>query len=272
MLPDSDALEALHERIRAVLRQLNACGSSRVTELTTLSELGAIAKEWLRTSASLRAVPNVNTANIDEIDSLMNSVLTKTTGRSRASNYYSSLDQVNKRFIPEVLVPLIKAEGSPDQVSARQLHTLLAPHLLPEEVHYVDEASRCLTLQCFRAAIIMLWSAAIARLHRAIETLGFAAFNAASAAASSRGGGPFNRLTKSLSITSLPELQRTRDFDIIVIGMELWKYDLQTFQELDRLLGTRNDSAHPGTLQPTALDVQQFATKLQAYIFQPIRP
>jgi hypothetical protein len=49
--------------------------------------------------------------------------------------------------------------------------------------------------------------------------------------------------------------------------MELWKYDLQVFEELDRLLGIRNSAAHPGMLKPTALDVQQYASKLGTYIF-----
>lgn len=71
-------------------------------------------------------------------------------------------------------------------------------------------------------------------------------------------------------VKSLPELQGSPDSDLLIIGMELWKYDLQTFEELKRLLGIRNGAAHPGMFQPSALDVQQFATKVAGLVFKKI--
>jgi len=72
-------------------------------------------------------------------------------------------------------------------------------------------------------------------------------------------------------ITSLPELQQLRDFDLLVVGMELWRYDLQAFQDLERLLGVRNGAAHPGTATPGILDVEHFATKLAQRVFSTIK-
>ena len=112
----------------------------------------------------------------------------------------------------------------------------------------------------------MLWAAAISRLHQAIEKVGFNAYNTALNQTAQKKGSPFNRVSKT-PVASLPELQRCRDFDLIVVGMQLWKYDLQVFEELDRLLGIRNSAAHPGMLKPSAIDVQQYASKLTAYVF-----
>jgi hypothetical protein len=113
----------------------------------------------------------------------------------------------------------------------------------------------------------MLWAAAISRIHGAIEKLGFNAYNEALDQTTQKKGNPFNRVSKT-SVTSLPELQRCRDFDLLVVGMALWKYDLQVFEELDRLLGIRNSAAHPGMLKPSALDVQQYASKVGSCIFE----
>ena len=110
----------------------------------------------------------------------------------------------------------------------------------------------------------------MSRLHAAIEKIGFNAYNAAVDQTVQKKGSPFNRVSKT-QVSSLPELQRARDFDLLVVGMDLWKYDLQVFEELDRLLGIRNSAAHPGMLKPNALDVQQYATKLRTYVFSVVR-
>ncbi|HET6958954.1 MAG TPA: hypothetical protein VFI56_20305 [Vicinamibacterales bacterium] len=78
-----------------------------------------------------------------------------------------------------------------------------------DEAAYLDEAGRCLTVQCHRAAVMMLWTAAIARFHSAITLKGFAAFNAAVDAAIAKKGQPFNRIKDG----------------------ELFGYDLQIYQE-----------------------------------------
>ena len=151
-------------------------------------------------------------------------------------------------------------------MASRQLLAEFAGKVSSEEQPYLEEAARCLTLHCNRAAIIMLWAAAMSRFHSAIERIGFNSYNTALDQALLKKGTPFNRLSKN-TIASLPELQRSRDFELLVIGMALWKYDLQVFEELDRLLGIRNSAAHPGMLRPNALDVQQYASKIGSYVF-----
>lgn len=106
----------------------------------------------------------------------------------------------------------------------------------------------------------------MSRIHSAVEKIGLNAYNLALEQTALKKGNPFNKVSKN-PVASLPELQRSRDFDLIVVGMELWKYDLQVFEELDRLLGIRNSAAHPGMLKPTALDVQQYASKVATYVF-----
>jgi len=118
----------------------------------------------------------------------------------------------------------------------------------------------------------MLWAAAIARFHRAVINRGFDAYNKAVDSVTSKKGFPFNRVNAGAKLSSLPELQRSRDADLLIIGMELFQYDLQCYQELERMLGQRNDCAHPGMNSPGALDVNQFATKLRVLAFDAVSP
>jgi len=266
MLPSSDELEAFHDRLQAVDAQLAKLKAAEVTDTGLIEQLADASKSWLRISAGLTAEGAFDAKVLAEVDGVMQAILASTRTRARASAYRSKLEPVLDRFTERILVPLIRIEGSPTHVAARQIESVFEGLVAPEEREYIDEAARCMTARCYRATIIMLWAAAIARLHRAVEQVGFDRFNQAVAQVSARKRNPYNRF-KGSAIKSLPELQRGRDSDLLIVGMELWGYDLQVFEELERLLGTRNSAAHPGMLRPTALDVQQFATKLAALVF-----
>jgi hypothetical protein len=270
MLPSSDDLEALHARVKHAAAALKKVGGAEVTKTETKATLAAIAREWLKLSPLLRHSNVCDAAVLDSYDEDMQALLSGTTTRARASALRKRLEQFIEKAVDQIIVPLIQFEGSPRQVAARQIQSAFPSTLEAEEAIYIEEAARCLTVQAFRAAIIMLWAAGVARMHRAIVNRGFNAFNSAVDLCATKKGAPFNRIKENAKISSLPELQRSRDADVLVVGLELFGYDLQTFQELDRLLGTRNDAAHPGQFQPNGLDVQQFAQKLGVHIFQAV--
>lgn len=266
MLPSSEEVEAFVARVREADGRLAKLKGLEVKKADLIQVLAVLAKDWLRLSQRLRVSDVHDVATLQALDSLMNDVLNSTSTRARASAYRKKLAPLLSGYNESVLIPLIRFEGSPRQVAARQLQQTFETVVGPDEATYIDEASKCVGAHCFRAAIIMLWAAAVARIHRAVEAVGFSAFNAAVQATAKKKGDPYKRVTGN-EVTSLPELQKLRDFDLLVVGMELWKYDLTTFQELDRLLGTRNGAAHPGMLHPTALDVQQYAAKLAEIVF-----
>lgn len=220
-------------------------------------------------SAALRSSGLIDSDVLDRYDGGMREVLSATKRRSRRTLYVQKLRPLSDQFTDAISVPIIRHEGSPRPVAARTLREDLAKYLSEDEKSYVEEAALCVTVGCNRAAIIMLWAAAVSRLHRAIENVGFSTFNSAIQSAP-KAGQPYNRIRNRSRVSSLPELQRTPDSDILIIGMDLWKYDLQAYKELERLLGIRNDAAHPGMANPSLLDVQQFASKVGQFVFQQI--
>jgi hypothetical protein len=270
MMPSADDLEEFHDRIHRIDSDLAKLKSAEVrSELQT--ELAKCAREWLRLSTALKHDADGYLPSLGAYDIAMTEILNATKQRSRASAFRTRLAPFRDAFMDKVVVPLMRYEGSPAQVAARQLEMLFAGSVTTEEAQYVAEAARCSSLHCHRAAIILLWAAAIARFHAEIQRIGFAAFNNAVATASAIKGAPYNRIQKGLVINSLGELQRGRDFDVIAVGMDIWKYDLQAFEELDRLLGVRNSAAHPGMFSPTSLDVRQFAEKVKRYVFDTVK-
>jgi hypothetical protein len=267
MIPSSDQLESFFERLNKLDRDLAKLKGAEVRNIVIIAEIKAVSKEWLRISEALRVAEALPQENLNFADAHFKELFQCTSARTRASAYQKKLAPVLSSSTDRIVVPVIRFEGSPSQVASRQLLGEFVGKVTAEENAYLEEAARCLSSRCNRAAIIMLWAAAISRIHGAIEKLGFNAYNEALDQTTQKKGNPFNRVSKT-SVTSLPELQRCRDFDLLVVGMALWKYDLQVFEELDRLLGIRNSAAHPGMLKPSALDVQQYASKVGSCIFE----
>ncbi len=266
MTPSSDQLEAFLERLNSLDRELLKRKGAEVRKAETVTEIKAVCKEWLRFSEALRWMDALPQENLSFVDAQLQQLLQSTNARTRSSAYRKKLSPVVSSFTERIVVPVIRFEGSPSQVASRQLMSEFNGKVSPDEQSYLEEAARGLASRCNRAAIILLWAAAMARLHAAIEKLGFNAYNAALDRVTQKKKSPFSKVSKA-TVTSLPELQRVRDFDLIVVGMELWKYDLQVFDELDRLLGVRNNAAHPGMLKPLGIDVQQYASKVGTYVF-----
>lgn len=269
MTPTSDQLEAFLDRIQALEKELGKLKGAEVRKAENIAEIRTISKEWLKLSEALKSMEALPQENLSFIDNHLKKTLQATDVRTRSSSYRNNLGPVVSQFTDQIIIPIIRFEGSPSQVASREVLREFTGKIFPDEQAYLEEAARCLASKCRRAAIIMIWAAAVARMHGAIERVGFNAYNVALNAASQKKGNPFSRISRT-TVSSLPELQRSRDFDLMVVGMELWKYDLQVFEELDRLLGIRNSAVHPGMLRPTALDVQQYASKINACVFEVI--
>jgi hypothetical protein len=267
MLPSSDEVEALVARAKACERSLGKLGSSQNIPGATKTEALAVAREWLRVSPQVRSSGICSAAQLSLLDQGMQGIVAKAATASRASALRKGLREFAAQAPHDVVIPLIQHAGNPRQVLARQVSAAFSG-LSQEELAYIDEAARCVTVEAYRAAMIMLWASGVSRIHTAVVTKGFAAFNSALTLTQAKKTHPYSIVKGDLAIKSPPDLQRIADGPLLVIGMELFGYDLQVYQELARLLGQRNDSAHPGMASPKALDVAQFAAKLNQYVFQ----
>lgn len=264
MTPSSEDLEAFQER---VAKASNALGlNHNFTKAEHNNILAELAREWLKLSSSLKESVEGLLPVLDKFDACMTDVLKATKGRTRASVFRKYLSPFKSQFLDELLVPLMRHEGSPSQSAARQLEGVFEGMISSEEGQYIGEAARCSASRCNRAAIVMLWAAAIARLHAEVQNVGFVSYNAALAESTKKKGHPYSRV-QNANVTSLADLQLRSDFDLLVIGMALWNYDSQTFEELNRCLNIRNSAAHPGSFEPSSLDVRQFAEKVKRYVF-----
>ena len=268
-MPSSDELEDFYRRLTNLRAQVTQQGAAELAgDAAVVQAVVTLAKEWLRLSQRLRAAGIVDLSTLALCDGHMGELLVGRGDSRRADTHYRRhLNAVDGAFTGAVIIPVVKHEADPRQVMTRDLRAALDPHLTAPEKAYAEEALKCVAEACNRAGIVLLWAAAVTRFHGAVERLGFPVFSRALANTATKRAYPFTAVRDRNPVASRPELQRVPDFTILVAGMELWNYDLQAFNELARLLETRNNAAHPGMASPRPLDVQHFTDKLIERVF-----
>ena len=116
-----------------------------------------------------------------------------------------------------------------------------------DESEYLQEAIDSANAGFHRAAIVLGWCAAIARIQKKIQVLGFGTFNAASTSIKNQTSGRHKRWNKEFTITTVGELQTVFDNDLITVCEDMGLLDSN---QADRLIDVdfqyRNHSAHPG--------------------------
>ena len=115
-----------------------------------------------------------------------------------------------------------------------------------DETAYLDEAQRCLTVDGLRACVVLGWCAAMSRIHRKIEAIGFDRFSEATREMHAKTTGRFKPFRKQFTIESRSELQTVFDTDLLWVLEYLELIDNNQHQRLRHCFELRNNSAHPG--------------------------
>jgi hypothetical protein len=123
---------------------------------------------------------------------------------------------------------------------------------------YLKEAVDCARTGFIRAAAVMGWCAAIARIHKAVERIGFAKFNVASAEMASQTQGRFKKFNRPQSVTSISDLQLVFDTDLVWILEGMQVIDANQHARLRSCFELRNHSAHPGEAPVTDYNLLSF--------------
>jgi hypothetical protein len=173
------------------------------------------------------------------------------------TSYLDTLDGLTKKFKADVILPL---QTAPPPLKETSIFDELFASLGETDIDdaYLKEAVDCARANFIRAATVMGWCAAVARIHRAIEKNGFQKFNVASAAMASQTQGRFKKFNKPQSVTSISELQLVFDTEILWILEGMQVIDANQHARLRSCFELRNHSAHPGEAPVTDYNLLSF--------------
>lgn len=189
-------------------------------------------------------------------------------GNSRTTAYLRTLDAAIKNFRRDLILPLQKAPTPRASPSAALLAEVLKGLPDPAEDEYLSEAVACARQGFFRAAAVLGWCAAVDRIHRTIERVGFVNFNVTSARMASEAKGRFKRFNAPQNVSSLSDLRAVFDTNLLWILEGMGLIDLNQHTRLRSCFELRTQCAHPGDAPVTEFNLMSYFSDLNEVVLR----
>jgi hypothetical protein len=179
-------------------------------------------------------------------------------------SYTSTLTKVTSRFRDEIILPI---QASPTMSSTTPLDDVIARLPNSDENVYLQEAVDCAKAAFLRAAVVLGWCAAIDRIHRKIESVGFVQFNVTSVKMAAQSKGRYKRFNQALKVSSLGELREIFDTVVLWVIEGMGLVDANQHTRLRSCFDLRCQCAHPGEAPITEYNLMSFFSDLDHIIF-----
>ena len=262
-----NTLREIHAEIRALRKDVNAEKANTIAKKSLRERAEALGTRWF-SEVSEPLLNNYGfSADLVEPYSQSFARLIKISAPNNLKkSYLDTLGALASSFRDDLLIPVQKHPKSSSDVSL--LAGLLQGLPDPNENEYLQEAVNCARDHYYRAAVVLGWCAAIDRIHRTIEKIGFGQFNATSASMASQTKGRFKRFNSPQNVGSVSELREVFDTIILWIleGMQLIDSNQQT--RLRSCFDLRCQCAHPGDAPLTEYNLLSYFSDLNEIIFK----
>ncbi|MFX1483931.1 MAG: hypothetical protein ACFFCP_12190 [Promethearchaeota archaeon] len=185
---------------------------------------------------------------------------------TKTSTYARILDEILDDFEESLLLPAHIFAG--EIVDVAHLEKILESIIDEDERRYLEQAIGCARHGFLSGSVVLGWSAAIDRMQKKIEQLGFDQFNAKAQEMKNKDKGRFKRFNKKFTVTSLNELRAdVFDTDLLWVLEGLGLIDKAQHDSLDDCYTKRCNAAHPGEAQISRANLASFYSDLKRYIF-----
>lgn len=256
-----NAIEDSSKRLRAEIRLTKAKNINRKTTKDSAAKICNMWFEQLEPSLAQFGVPDDIRKKYHD---LFTSLLQLAIRNSYKATYLKALEETTRDFKDDLFVVVMKSAGR--TVSVTHLTKILGS-ATKEEKDYLNEALGCASQKFFRASVVLGWCAAVHRMHKIVEKLGFDEFNRKSEEMKTAGG-RFKRWNKSFVTHSISDLRLTVFDNDLLWVMEFWGLiDGNQHERLSICFTMRSNSAHPGEAPITEDNLASFYSDLKAFVF-----
>lgn len=189
-------LHLLETRLRKLQREVINNETGRIGKVSIRNEASAIADQWVEEVRSpLEHRFHLPKETIEEYAAGFKRLYILSRPNNHKSSYLETIDALLRKFKDRLILPVQQYSLRLDQVI--DLTTLINGLPDPAESEYLKEAVECALHGYTRAAIVLGWCAAMDRIQRKIEHIGFDKFNQASHSMAAQTAGRFRRLIRS---------------------------------------------------------------------------
>jgi hypothetical protein len=259
------SLEALDIELKRLERIISKQTSKQIRDQPTKEAVKKCARGWFENITKQLEFYGVAIDNVAKFDKLFNSLLSMTFKDSMKSKYLETLKQIRQSFNEDISIPVHIFTG--DISNFDQLDAILTS-LGEDEKPLMKEAINCARAGYLRATIVLGWAAAINRMHKIVELMGFDEFNKKSKQLNDINEGRYKRFKKYFHVVNLPDLQASVFDDDLLWVLEFCDFfDNNQHERLSACFVMRNTSAHPGASVNTEDNVVSFYSDLKSIIF-----
>ena len=195
---------------------------------------------------------------------LFRRLLALSTKGAQSSQYTTLIEDILKNFHDDILIPALRYSSKGIDLTVIDKIVSAAT---PEEKDYLDEAVGCAKENYLRAATILTWCAAIHRMHKVVEKIGFDVFNAKSLEMKGVTSGRYKRFKKSFEIHSISELRTVFDNDLLWVLEYMQLLDGNQHDRLEICFTMRNNSGHPGEAKISEPNFQSYCSDVYEFVF-----
>lgn len=260
-----DDLKAFLEDLKALRRDVKAERVSAISKKDIRERAEELGSRWFSDLAPVLASSTYFSAELVERYSAGCVRLIRLSAPSNLrKSYVDTLDDLIKPFRNELILPVQQGfgEGSASSTFAA-FFTGIAD---ADESAYLQESISCAKAGYYRAAVVLGWSAAINRIHRKIEAVGFSKYNVISAQMTSQAKGRFKRFNQTQSVASISELREVFDTTILWIVEGIGLIDSNQHTRLRSCFDMRCHGAHPGDAPITEYNLLSFFSDIDQIV------
>jgi hypothetical protein len=256
----AEALAKLQAELLGLARAVKALDGDRVSRKAILDDAKRIGTSWFSEVRPAIEGGVVASEVLDRYGKGFERLVRISSPNNRKASYVGALDALTKKFKAEILLPI---QTAPPPANATSVFDKLFASLSDSDIDdaYLKEAVDCARAGFIRAAAVMGWCAAIARIHRTVEKAGFAKFNVTVVTMVSQTQGRFKnfkKFSKARNVMSLSDLQLVSDTEVLWILEGMLLIDANQHTRLSSCSDLRNHSAHPGEAPVTDYNLLSF--------------
>jgi len=262
-----ETLQQFHRDLKALKTDVGKEAGPAIARLTLRERAEHLATAWFSGIApELAKHPTLSAETVEAYSGCFARLLKLSKPNNRKTSYLEALACVLKRFHDELILPIQMEPKISKEVSL--LSKLFADLASPDEDAYMKEAVACASHQLYRGAAVLGWCAAIDRIHRVVEKVGFAKFNSTSQSMAAATSGRFKRYSSPTNVNSVSELREIFDSNILWIleGMQL--VDSNQHTRLRSCFDLRCQCSHPGEAPVTEYNLLSFFSDINEILFK----
>jgi hypothetical protein len=262
-----DKLRQFHRDLKKLRTQISKETGRLVSKKGLCAEEERLSSFWFSDLVpTLSKQASLNPGDIEAYSTHFHSLLKLSKPNNLRTRHIEIISLCLKKFSDALIIPIQKQPNVQKEVSL--LTKILSGLADAEEDAYLTEAISCASGNLFRGAAVLGWCAAIDRIHRVIEKIGFNKFNTVSQQMAATQSGRFKRFNKVQNIPSISELREVFDSEIlwIIEGMQL--IDSNQHTRLRSCFDLRCQCSHPGDAPITEYNLLSFFSDINEIVLR----